>query len=67
MGLTWSVLVAAEIIAGQNGLGRRTWEAYVAGAYPLIVVGMISMGVAGFGSSAIRWLSARIVPWARFV
>lgn len=65
MGLTWSVLVAAEIISGQHGLGRRTWEAYVAGTFPYIIVGMISMGIAGFGSSAlIRAISARLIPWA---
>ena len=66
MGLTWSVLVAAEIIAGHDGLGRRTWEAYVAGAFPAIVVGMISMGLAGWASSAlVRWCAARLTPWVR--
>jgi NitT/TauT family transport system permease protein len=66
MGLTWSVLVAAEIIAGHDGLGRRTWEAYVAGAFPDIVVGMISMGLAGWASSALtRWSAARLTPWVR--
>ena len=66
MGITWSVLVAAEIIAGNDGLGHMTWEAYVGGAFPAIVVGMISMGVAGFvSSSAVRALGRRIMPWAR--
>ncbi len=64
MGITWSVLVAAEIIAGKNGLGYLTWEAYVAGSFPVIIVGMISIGVAGYISSvAVRQLGGRVMPW----
>ncbi|MBD5655756.1 MAG: ABC transporter permease [Candidatus Eremiobacteraeota bacterium] len=64
MGITWSVLVAAEIIAGKNGLGYLTWEAYVAGSFPIIIVGMISIGVAGYLSSVVvRQIGARAMPW----
>lgn len=64
MGITWSVLVAAEIIAGKNGLGYLTWEAYVAGSFPVIIVGMISIGVAGYISSvAVRQIGGRMMPW----
>jgi NitT/TauT family transport system permease protein len=66
IGITWEVLVAAEIIAGRNGLGYMTWEAYVAGAMPTIIVGMISIGVAGYLSSVlIRAIVARAMPWTR--
>jgi NitT/TauT family transport system permease protein len=66
MGITWSVLVAAEIIAGRSGLGYLTWEAYVAGSFPTIVVGMISIGLAGYLSSAlVRILAARVMPWSK--
>jgi NitT/TauT family transport system permease protein len=64
MGITWSVLVAAEIIAGKNGLGYLTWEAYVAGSFPVIIVGMISIGVAGYVSSVVvRQIGVRAMPW----
>ena len=64
MGITWSVLVAAEIIAGKNGLGYLTWEAYVAGSFPPIIVGMISIGIAGYLSSTlIRSIGKRVMPW----
>jgi NitT/TauT family transport system permease protein len=66
IGITWSVLVAAEIIAGRNGLGYLTWEAYVAGAIPTIIVGMISIGIAGYLSSVlIRAMVGRAMPWNR--
>jgi sulfonate transport system permease protein len=66
MGITWSVLVAAEIIAGRSGLGFLTWEAYVGGAYPTIVVGMISIGIAGYlASTAVRAIGRRAMPWER--
>ena len=64
MGITWAVVVAAEMIATNSGLGYLTWRGYVAGEYPLIVVGMMSIGIAGYFSSAlIRWIGNRFTPW----
>lgn len=66
MGVAWNVLIAAEMIAGQGGLGRMTWEAYSNGNLPLIVVGMISIGCGGYlCSTLIRWLSDKAMPWKR--
>jgi len=66
MGITWAVVVAAEMIATNTGLGYLTWRGYVAGEYPLIVVGMMSIGIAGYLSSTlIRWVGNRFTPWLR--
>ena len=66
MGITWAVVVAAEMIATNTGLGYLTWRGYVAGEYPLIVVGMMSIGIAGYFSSAlIRLIGNRFTPWLR--
>lgn len=67
MGLTWEIVVAAEMIASiQAGLGFMMWQAYVGGAIPLIIVAMISIGVAGLVSSTIIWgLGRRVTPWRR--
>lgn len=66
MGVTWNVLIAAEMIAGQGGLGRMTWEAYTNNNIPLIVVGMVSIGVAGYlCSMLVRWLGEKAMPWKR--
>ncbi|MFZ0929375.1 MAG: ABC transporter permease [Syntrophobacteraceae bacterium] len=66
IGVAWNTVVAAEMIASRSGLGFMTWRSYVAFTYPLIVVGMISIGIAGHISSGIiRLLGARITPWLR--
>jgi NitT/TauT family transport system permease protein len=66
MGTSWFSLVTAEMISGQFGIGYYTWEAYTLQQYPLIVLGMVSIGVLGMGSSlAITWLGRRLMPWFR--
>ena len=77
MGITWAVVVAAEMISGGGsagsvggaaggGLGFFIWNSYVGGSYNQIVVGMISIGIAGYLSSALlRKLGELITPWLR--
>ncbi len=75
MGITWEVVVAAEMISGGGsqsggtrggGLGFFIWNSYVGGSYEQIVVGMISIGIAGFISSELlRALGHRVTPWLR--
>lgn len=73
-GITWEVVVAAEMIAGGGdtygagggGLGFFIWNSYVGGSYSQIVVGMISIGVAGYITSAvIRYIGKLVTPWER--
>jgi NitT/TauT family transport system permease protein len=76
MGITWEVVVAAEMISGGGGaiqasgagggLGFFIWNSYVGGSYEQIVVGMISIGIAGYISSGIvRKLGELSTPWLR--
>lgn len=75
IGITWEVVVAAEMISGGGsagaggaggGLGFFIWNSYTAGVYPNIVVGMISIGIAGYLSSAgVRFIASRLTPWLR--
>jgi NitT/TauT family transport system permease protein len=71
MGITWEVVVAAEMISGGGtqaggGLGFFIWNSYMGGSLEQIVVGMISIGIAGYlSSSAIRWIGDRSMPWMR--
>lgn len=64
MGINWMALVAAEMIAGDHGLGYRIWEAYSLAQYPRIVVGMVVIGMIGAVMSVIiRFLGRGMVPW----
>jgi NitT/TauT family transport system permease protein len=73
MGITWEVVVAAEMISGGGaagseggGLGFFIWNSYIGGAYEQIVVGMISIGIAGYAcSTAIRSLGGFFTPWLK--
>jgi len=71
MGITWEVVVAAEMISGGGtqsggGLGFFIWNSYMGGSMEQIVVGMISIGIAGYlCSSAIRYLGIAAMPWRR--
>jgi NitT/TauT family transport system permease protein len=66
-------VVAAEMISGGSrlsgggaGLGHFIWSSYLGGAYEQIVVGMISIGIAGYICSAIvRRLGDLATPWLR--
>jgi len=64
MGTSWFSLVTAEMISGQFGIGYYTWEAYTLQQYPKIVLGMITIGLLGMGSSfLIKWVGRRFMPW----
>lgn len=72
MGITWEVVVAAELISGggqqsgDGGLGFLVWNAYQGNNLPRVVVAMISLGVAGYLSSGVvRMLGNRLMPWRR--
>lgn len=73
MGITWEVVVAAEMISGGGGssgsgggLGFFIWNSYVGGSYEQIVVGMVSIGIAGFISSELlRKLGRYLTPWLK--
>ena len=72
MGITWNVVVAAEMISGGGGsgsgggLGFFIWNSYVGGSYEQIVVGMISIGIAGYAcSEVLRALGGLATPWLK--
>jgi NitT/TauT family transport system permease protein len=71
MGITWEVVLAAEMISGGGthaggGLGFFIWNSYLGGSLVQIVVGMISIGIAGYlSSSMIRALGEVCMPWRR--
>lgn len=76
MGITWEVVVAAEMISGGGssmggsgggtggGLGFLIWNSYTGGSYEQIIVGMLSIGIAGYLSSGLlRRFGQWATPW----
>lgn len=62
--VTWNVVIAAEMIAADSGLGRLTWEGYVSHTGPVVIIGMISIGIAGYLSTLIvDRVEKRMMPW----
>ena len=68
MGIGWMGAVVGEMITGEWGLGYRIWESYILIRYPMIIDGMIAIGILGFASSMlIRYLTIRIIPWRKAI
>lgn len=66
IGITWEVVIAAEMAASTAGLGYLTWDAYVNNSLPGIVAGMLSIGCAGMLSSLLMNAFGRqVMPWRK--
>lgn len=64
MGVAWFSLVAGEMVAGQSGLGYLINYSYTTTKYPTIVIGMLTLGVVGYATSAgVRVLGNRLLAW----
>lgn len=64
MGAAWFSLAAGEMIAAQYGLGYMVFESYSLIQFPTIVIGMATLGIAGYLSSAlIRSTGNRLMRW----
>lgn len=64
VGVSWFSLVAAEMVSGQYGLGYVINAAYTTVAYPTIVIGMITLGLVGYATSAlVRFAGNRMMRW----
>lgn len=62
--VTWNVVIAAEMIASDSGLGRLTWEGYVSQTGSVVIIGMISIGLAGYVSTlVVDIVEKKMMPW----
>lgn len=48
MGIGWMVIVAVEMLGGDQGIGRAIWDWYNGGTYGKVGAGIIFIGVLGF-------------------
>lgn len=66
IGISWETVVAAEMIAGQYGLGYLTWESYNLIRYPEVILSMVSIGILGYICSAIiRAAAGKYLAWRK--
>ena len=64
VGVAWFSLVAGEMISGEHGLGYVIYTGYTLVSYPTIAIGMITLGIAGYFTSAIVRLAGRsLMQW----
>ena len=53
VGVAWFSLVAGEMVSGQFGLGYVINTSYTMVRYPTIIIGMITLGIVGYSTSAL--------------
>ncbi|MCE7530691.1 ABC transporter permease [Polynucleobacter sp. IMCC 29146] len=64
IGVCWFSLVAAEMVSGEYGLGYVINTAYSMIQYPTIAIGMITLGLIGYTSSAlVRLIGRLLMQW----
>ncbi|GII90482.1 ABC transporter permease [Sinosporangium siamense] len=64
MGVSWICVISAEMISGEFGVGYRTWMSYTIVDYPAVIVGMITIGLLGWlTSAAVELVGRRVTRW----
>lgn len=64
MGVAWICVISAEMISGQFGIGYYTWQSYGLLDYSGVIVGMLSIGILGWGTAwLVERLGTRINRW----
>jgi ABC-type nitrate/sulfonate/bicarbonate transport system permease component len=64
IGVSWFSLVAAEMVSGQYGLGYVINTSYMMVRYPTIIIGMATLGIVGYATSAmVRIAGDYLMEW----
>jgi ABC-type nitrate/sulfonate/bicarbonate transport system permease component len=64
VGVAWFSLVAGEMVSGQYGLGYLINTSYTMVRYPTIVIGMMTLGIVGYITSAtVRLVGDYLMQW----
>jgi taurine transport system permease protein len=64
VGFGWSTLVAAEMVAANDGLGQMVLNASNFLRTDIVVMGIIVIGVVAYMFDLLmRWVEQKLVPW----
>ena len=64
LGIAWTAVIVAEIVAVKSGLGYVLWDAYYVGRMDVVIADMVSIGLAGFLSDRVLVaIAARVLHW----
>jgi NitT/TauT family transport system permease protein len=64
VGIAWTAVIVAEMIAVKSGLGYVLWDAYYVGRMDICVATMFSVGLLGFLSDRIiAWIARLLLRW----
>jgi ABC-type nitrate/sulfonate/bicarbonate transport system permease component len=64
LGLSWILLIAAEVIASSSGLGWLIWDSRNFSRADDMIVGMIAMGMWGkLSDTALAYIAAKATAW----
>lgn len=66
LGIGWTAVIVAEMVAVKSGLGYVLWDAYYVGRMDIVIADMVSIGLFGFLSDwAIVRLELATLRWRR--
>ncbi len=64
LGIAWTAVIVAEMVAVKSGLGYVLWDAYYIGRMDVVIADMVSIGLVGFLSDqVILVLERRVLRW----
>jgi NitT/TauT family transport system permease protein len=67
LGIAWTAVIVAEMVAVKSGLGYVLWDAYYVGRMDVVLADMVSIGMMGFLSDRILvFIEARVLHWKQF-
>ena len=67
LGFTYTVLVAAEIVAASAGIGWMIWDAAKFLLSDVVIMGLIVLGLTGIGLDIFMFIGRILMPWTRYL
>lgn len=66
LGIAWTAVIVAEMVAVKSGLGYVLWDAYYVGRMDVVIADMLSIGLLGLLSDRLILIAERwVLGWRR--